>query len=190
MSGSVSPDHFDRLFSQDPDPWRFETSAYEDGKYAETLAMLGGRRFAAAFEPGCANGVFTARLAPCCTRLLAADGSVVAVDLARTRCRALPQVELQRMVIPTEWPSESFDLIMLSEVLYFLTPDDVGRTAARAATSLREGGLIVLVNWLGQTDTPCTGSLAADLFIDTVGLAVTETRLRPCYRLDVLGWPP
>ena len=65
---SIEPDYFEKLFSEQGDPWGFETRAYEAAKYDATLAALPPGRFADALEVGCANGVLTARLGPLCDR--------------------------------------------------------------------------------------------------------------------------
>jgi hypothetical protein len=37
---SLAPDYFESLYADDPDPWRFASSAYERNKYETTLAAL------------------------------------------------------------------------------------------------------------------------------------------------------
>jgi chemotaxis methyl-accepting protein methylase len=64
------------------------------------------------------------------------------------------------MRIPCEWPDERFDLIVLSEVLYFLAPSDIASVADRVAGTLAPDGIVLLVNWRGQVDDPCTGDQA------------------------------
>jgi hypothetical protein len=92
------------------------------------------------------------------------------------------------MRIPAEWPAAHFDLILLSEVLYFLGPEDIRRTARKTLRSLSPNGKVLLVNWLGETDCPCGGDEAAVLFLSTAGkdLTVAEQRRNPDYRLDLL----
>ena len=45
MTARLEPDYFRELYRLDDDPWNFETSDYEHGKYARSLAALDGRRF-------------------------------------------------------------------------------------------------------------------------------------------------
>jgi SAM-dependent methyltransferase len=186
---SWSPETFDRLYAADPDPWRFATSQYEREKYAATLAALGNRRFAAAFEVGCSIGVFTCLLAPRCETLLAVDVAETALAAARRRGAGLPSVRIERLRIPDEWPEGAFDLIVLSEVLYFLGSTDIARTAQCVAAALRPGGLALLVNWTGPTDTPCTGDEAAALFIAAAAPDLRSLRnvTGATYRLDLLS---
>ncbi len=95
--------------------------------------------------------------------------------------------------VPEGWPDGTFDLIVLSETLYFLTAGEVSASARRAAQSLAPGGEIILVNWLGETDTPLTGEAAADLFLDAVeaaGLSTTPLARAPRYRIDRASGAP
>lgn len=182
--------YFEALYAADPDPWRFATSDYEREKYAATLAALPVRRYAAALEVGCSIGVLTRLLAPRCGRLLAIDAAERPLTQARANVREWPGVEIACRRIPEEWPAQTFDLILFSEVLYFLGPADVIRTAALARASLRPGGVVGLVNWTGHSDDPCGGEQAADLFLrETPDLRVLTAAWHPGYRLDILVAP-
>ena len=183
---------FERLYEANPDPWGFQTSAYERAKYAETLAALGTRRFRFALELGCSIGVMTQALAPRCDRLLGIDIAETALALARSRCDALPGVSFRRCWLPEEFPAleaGSVDLILVSELLYFLSPADNARLAAAILAALAPDGMLVLVNWTGETNTPCTGDEAARLLVGACtaqGLEVTLDSRPGSYRLDRL----
>lgn len=184
---SLPPAYFERLYDADPDPWRFATSAYERAKYDATLAALPRPRFAAAFEVGCSIGVLTQRLAERCGCLLATDVAEAALAEARRRCAGLPDVAIRRLRIPGEWPDGVFDLVLLSEVLYYLSPDDVARAAARTRACLADDGVVLLVHYILPTDYPCSGDAAADIFIAESGLAPRLQRREEQYRLDSAG---
>ena len=178
---------FDRLYARDRDPWDFETSPYEQGKYADTLAQLGDRRFASALELGCSIGVLSQKLAARCDRLLSLDLAEAALERARLRCAGFEQVRFQRATLPRDWPEGRFDLILISEMLYFLSPPDIAQLAARSLEAAMPGCVILLVNWTGPTDTPTTGDEAAALFREACGDLVAEAPLlRQGYRLDRL----
>ena len=157
--------HFDRLYAASDDPWNFRTSPYEREKYAATLAALPARRFARGLEVGCSIGELTRLLAPRCDTLLGLDFAQAPLATARARCADLASVDFIRIAAPAEWPGGVFDLILLSEVLYFLVPEDVRRMAARVKGCIGEDGTVLLVNFLGRTDDPGTGDTAADGFI-------------------------
>src|SRR6185437_4894694 len=111
--------------SKETDPWRFASSHYERVKYARTLAAIGSRPFRNVFEIGCSIGILTRMLAARCNSLLAVDISETAINLADRNCRGIANIDFQRMQIPDEWPDRTFDLIIFSEVLYFLSPEDI-----------------------------------------------------------------
>lgn len=188
---SWSGEVFERLYRSNPDPWGFESSPYERAKYAETLAALEGRHFRAALELGCSIGVMSALLAPRCDRLLGVDIAETALGHARLRCAAHPHVAFRQAMLPAGFPAvepASCDLIVVSELLYFLSPADNAALAHRVRQALAPDGMVVAVNWTGETDTPCTGDEAAPLFLDACGLPVTLAVRREGYRLDRAGF--
>ena len=184
---SIDGEWFEQLYREQGDPWGFETSPYEQAKYAETLAALPAARYAEALEVGCANGVLTALLAPRCDRLLAVDPSPTALAAARARCRDLPQVRLEERSLPAQTPAGPFDLILLSEVIYYWDGDDLARMAAYLRGALRSGGDLLLVHWAGDTDYPRSGDDAVTELRDLLGDAVIERRgdRHDRYRLDL-----
>nr|WP_294520653.1 SAM-dependent methyltransferase [uncultured Rhodopila sp.] len=188
MTESRSAAHFQKIYEASADPWGFGSDPYEQEKYGRTLATLGDRRFVAGLEVGCSIGVLTRLLAPRCDSLLGIDLVEQPLAAARARCSDQPQVRFERMQVPQAWPDGRFDLIVLSEVLYFLTAADIEWCARRVRGSVLPGGVVVLVNWLGESDDPTPGDEAADRFIRaTAGwLGVLHQDRRPGYRLDVL----
>lgn len=188
---SLPPDYFAERYAADPDPWDFETSAYERAKYGATLAALPRLRYASGLEVGCSIGVLTEALARRCDALLALDVAEVALDRARARCAGLDHVTFAMAQVPDAYPDGAFDLILLSEVVYYLTADDVARLAGRVRDTLAPGGDIVLVHWTGETHYPLTGNEAAEAFI--AGASAFTTVLHATrtdqYRLDVLHRP-
>jgi trans-aconitate methyltransferase len=184
---SVPADYFENLYEQDPDPWRFASSPYERDKYAATLAAIGDEPIARGWEAGCSIGVFTRQLASRCGMLLAVDVADAALEQARRRCADLPRVIFERKRIPHEWPDGQFDLIIFSEVLYFLSASDVRLTARKSIDALAPAGRIILVNWTGETGHSLSGDMAADLFrLESVsGLEALRHERHPGYQLDV-----
>jgi SAM-dependent methyltransferase len=188
MKRSRGPDHFRNLYEFSPDPWDLAGSAYEAAKYEHTLDMLGDRHFAAGLEVGCSVGVLTKRLARRCDALLAVDIVEEPLRLARARCADLTHVQFVRMQAPQDWPNQTFDLVVLSEILYFLSLVDIKYCARRVVDSTTSNAALLLVNWLGRTDDPSTGDEAADGFIAAVdGLfRVDRAERTNRYRIDEL----
>ena len=190
--GSLPASYFDELYGRDADPWSFETSDYERAKYAETVAALSRPRYGRVLEVGCSIGVLTARLAERADHLVATDVAEAALAVARKRLDAAPQVRFVRAAFPAEAPEGPFDLIVLSEVLYYLSAADLRRAAAVVVERLAPGGEVLLVHWLGETpDYPLTGDEAADGFLAAACPPLTTARRerRDRYRLERLSAP-
>ncbi len=184
--GTLAPDYFDGLYAADADPWRFATSDYERAKYEATLAALPHEIYRDVLEIGCSIGVLTRQLAPRCEKLLALDVAAKALDQARARCADLAHVAFAQRQVPADWPAGLYDLILLSEVVYYLDRHDVMCLAEKAAAA--SCGDVVLVHWLGATDYPMSGDEAAELFIRCSAdrLRVLHQSRTDQYRLDVL----
>lgn len=184
----MPPEYFEDLYQGTADPWDFATSDYERGKYAATLAALSQRRYWHALEVGCSIGVFTRLLSERCDRLTGVDASATAVEAARRRCGDLSHVDFARVAVPGAFPDGEFDLVVLSEVLYYLDEGDLAVLAQRCRAALAPAGEIVLVHWTGPTNYPLTGDEAARAFIEAMRPTVrVRSRARhPDHRLDVL----
>jgi SAM-dependent methyltransferase len=147
VKARLGPDFFDDLYARDPDPWDFATSDYEAHKYDATIAALAGRRYASALEVGCSIGVLTARLAAHCDRLLAIDVAEAALGQARSRLAHAPNVTLEQREIPEQFPAGPFDLIVCSEVLYYLDPPAFDAALNAIDDALRARGTLLAVHW-------------------------------------------
>ena len=153
--------YFDGVYADTPDPWGFTDRWYEERKRAVTLAALPERRYAKAFEPGCSIGVLTRQLADRCDELLATDVSAAALSVATGRLSDVAHVRLEHRALPAGWPDGQFDLVVLSELLYYLSDDDLHAVAARAVAAVAPGGTLLAVHWRHQVaDYPQTGDAA------------------------------
>lgn len=191
MRERLGRDYFEELYETSHDPWNFETSDYERRKYERTLSFLDGRRFRRTLEAGCSIGVFTRMLAPLCDELLAVDVSEKAVESARQRVSGVGNVRVERRTLPEEMPGGRFDLIVASEVLYYLTRPEMLETLRRFEDALSPGGTLVAVHWRKQTETyPLQGDEVHGLILEYTHLNVIETAIEPEYRIDVLEGKP
>lgn len=136
---------FAALYRSGEDPWNLADRWYEERKYALTLALLPKRRFRRGYEPGCSIGVLTAQLAPRCEELIAADIIPQAIETARARVEH-PAVEFRVGGIG-DWPEGEFDLIVLSELAYYLGDEEFATAIDRAARSLADDGVLVAAHW-------------------------------------------
>ena len=144
---SVATPYFDQLFAGNDDPWAFRQRWYEQRKRALTLAVLTRPRYASIFEPGCANGELSAELAPRCERLLCCDTATAAVRLAQARLECFPHARVEQRRLPEQWPGGQFELIVLSELCYYLDAGDFNRLIDCALAALTADGQILACHW-------------------------------------------
>jgi SAM-dependent methyltransferase len=144
---SMTAADFDKRYRDDPDPWRYVDSEYERAKYEATLGACGEGPFKSALELGASIGVFSALLAPRCQRLTTIDFSPTAAALARERLRGHANVEVIVGRIPDALPAGPLDLVVASEVLYYLDAGALAQTLAAIEERLQPGGRLVCVHW-------------------------------------------
>ena len=149
---SVEDRYFDGLFAGNDDPWAFRQRWYEQRKRAITLAALPRPRYRSIFEPGCANGELSAELASRCDRLLCCDTATAAVALAHTRLSLFDHAEVRQSRLPAEWPEEKFDLIVISEIGYYLDAADLKHLIIKAEQSLTADGQLLACHWRPPID--------------------------------------
>lgn len=147
IEGSPDDDSFDALHTQSDDPWGTTTRWYEERKRQVLQAMLPQPRFRRALDLGCSTGTQTAELALRCDAVLALDRSPRAVGEAQQRVSGLPHVEVRVADLPQGWPDGTFDLIVVSESGYFLSPVALDDLISRVAGSLTPDGCLVLAHW-------------------------------------------
>ncbi|HEV7162795.1 MAG TPA: SAM-dependent methyltransferase [Solirubrobacteraceae bacterium] len=179
------PEHFEALYEASPDPWDYDSSEYEREKYAATLDAVGIGPHGRVLEVGCSIGAFTQLLAPRCGELVAMDFSARAVELAQARVGQTPNVKVTQGAFPEEAPEGRWDVVVCSEVLYYL-----GRPAFMHAVhwlrlQLEQRTRLVAVSWRGEgTSEPLRGDWAHDrLLTELHSWHVLDGR-RPDYRLD------
>jgi trans-aconitate methyltransferase len=165
------------MYERTDDPWGFSDRWYEERKRALTLAALPDFRYRRAFEPGCSIGMLTAGLARRCDFILAGDVSDSALKQAMDRLSDQPNVQLRRIRLPADWPNQEFELVVLSEILYYLDTADLQETAGKAVGSIAPHGTLLSVHWRHAVpDYPQTGDVvqgaveqaARDVLIQTV----------------------
>jgi peptidoglycan/xylan/chitin deacetylase (PgdA/CDA1 family)/SAM-dependent methyltransferase/GT2 family glycosyltransferase len=185
--------HWNQIF-ESADPWNY-TSPYEQKKYDRTLEMLPDQPIARALELACAEGHFTERLAPRVGSLIGADISERALERARLRCRQHSNVEFLCLdLIESPIPGD-MDLIVCSEVLYFLEDVDALRSIAhKLKSALAPGGRLVtahasvLSDDPGQTgfdwSKPFGAKTIHDVFAAMPGLRKERSLITELYRID------
>ena len=137
-------------------------------------------------EIGCSTGYLSQALCQKGVQVLALDVSPVAVSQAASRVGDCAPISFRRAEIPDDWPPGKFDLIVFSEVLYFMTVEEIGRCAKLAQKSLASDGYCLLVNWTGNTDLEISGQDAASTFLSSKLWKCDLMRNQDCYVLHRL----
>lgn len=90
------------------------------------------------------------------------------------------------MRVPEEWPDGGFDLVVLSEVGYYLAGDDLDRLTDCAERSLVDGGTLLACHWRHPVDDyPVTGDEVHAVLGGRPGLDRVVTHIEEDLLLDV-----
>ncbi|SDW66739.1 N-acetylglucosaminyl deacetylase, LmbE family [Amycolatopsis xylanica] len=141
---SAPHSRFAELYGGAPDPWQVSTRWYERRKRAVALAALPDQHYGFVVEPACGTGVLTRELAARCDRLLAFDPVPAAVAQATTSST----VDVRVGALPSDLPPSGVDLLVYSEILYYLDDAELTETIERSVAALRPGGQLLAVHWL------------------------------------------
>lgn len=189
MDKKTDKSYFDQLYKANNDPWNFSGSDYERLKYERTLAAVSGKRYRNTLEIGCSIGVFTELLAPFCDLLTAMDISEIPLESARKRLRDQEHVKFVRASVPAGFPAGDYDLIILSEVGYYLTENELLATKELTMRHLQNDGLCCLVHWRPKIkECDLTGDQVHALFADERWTPLHH-EVNEQYRIDVLQRP-
>jgi cyclopropane fatty-acyl-phospholipid synthase-like methyltransferase len=178
---------FDERYRNEGDPWGYRTRAYEHAKYTATLSACGDGPFRSALELGASIGVFSALLAPRCEQLTTIDFSTVAVAEARCGLRGFDQIEVLTGEIPSALDDRPRDLIVASEILYYLEPEALTTTLERLDNVLLVGARLVLVHWRpAGPERPFSAREVHDRVLALPWLRCRDDRSTADYLLHVL----
>jgi cyclopropane fatty-acyl-phospholipid synthase-like methyltransferase len=197
----MGPDEFEARYRREGDPWGYETRPYEQAKYDATLAACGPGPFARALELGSSIGVLSTRLTARCTRLVTVDASPTAVSAARRRLsdtaqtglggeggNGAPAVTVLLGTIPDDIPDGPYDLVVASEILYYLALEPLTATFARLREVTGPGSRLVAVHWRpAGPERPFTAAevharLGEQPWLAHIDGAPTDDYLLDCYR--------
>ena len=174
MNTRLPDGYFDRMYEASPDPWQLQERWYEQRKLAITLALLPLPRYRHAFEPGCSVGVVTERLAGRCDHVTATDlvpAALEATDRRLIQAGCRDGVTLLRRSLDEDWPATDFDLVVLSEVGYYLEAAALREILDRELPRLTNPATVVAAHWRHRVaDYPMTGDQTNDVIAATPGL--------------------
>jgi peptidoglycan/xylan/chitin deacetylase (PgdA/CDA1 family) len=194
-SYDVGQESFWEDLFKDEDPWNYG-SAYEQEKYRRQLELLPSDRIDRALELACAEGHFTRLLAPRVKHLLASDISKNALCRARDRCKEQRNVEFLQLDLSTSPLPQNMDLIVCSEVLYYLKDvAELEHVVRRLCQALNVGGRILtahaflLRDNMSRTGFDWDNPYGAETIVRVVGgvtgLALEASIQTELYRVDL-----
>ncbi len=190
---SLDARYFDELYDRRDDPWSLAERWYERRKRSLTMGILPKERYASALEIGCSVGVLTEQLAQRCDHLLATDIAQKPVSLTQQRLDSTEHrsdVDVRVMRAPAEWPQDRFDLVVLSEVGYYLDEGELALLGRQSASSLTPGGVVVACHWRHPvSDYPLRGDRVHEILIESSGLIPLGEYVDEDFRLAVLAPP-
>jgi predicted TPR repeat methyltransferase len=146
---------FEDLWQQG-DHWEFESSEFEQQRYAALLQLLKGRRYPRILELGCGAGTFTRHLAPMADHIVALDISPTAIARARLHPTGATRVDFRQANVMDYDPHAEgpWDLIVLCDTLCYLgwlySFFDVAWMLSQLYAATRAGGACLFANAMGD----------------------------------------
>lgn len=166
---------FDAKFAGNDDPWRTFDDADEALKRRAILHAMGPGPWGRVIELAAGNGSNSAAIAPRARRLDATEATASGTALvAKAIASRGKRARAIRLAVPARLPRPAYDIALVAELLYYLTPRAMAQTARDVAAALRPGGTLVLAHH--RVDYPDFAQHAAH--IQRRFLAATGVRWR------------
>ncbi len=197
LQSSVGPaTAFEAVYASDDDPWASASPRYryQARKYEVLASLLPTGRFHRALELGCGHGLLTRHLALRTDHVLGVDIAPSAVAKARSLNIDRPNACFEAhdlLELPASFDGR-FDLVVVADVLYYLSPLDDAQLLAivqRVARLLRAGGTCLLANhYFFRLDPDSRQSRRIhDAFKSSNGFLVRKDHWRPFYLVTTLS---
>ena len=139
--------YFEDLYRHNSDPWGYDSHWYEARKRQICLALLTRPRYTKVLEVGCSNGHLSIHLAQRAEQLWCIDVSECAVQLASERLQEFKHVVVENRKIPEDYSIQKFDLILISEMAYYLSANELHQFIEKLKHSLNDDGEILCCHW-------------------------------------------
>lgn len=89
--------------------------------------------------------------------------------------------------MPAEWPEGSFDLVVVSELGYYLDAAGLDELVDRVVGSLETGGVLLLCHWRHPVaDYPLSGDAVHERFRTEASLVPAVRHVEEDFLLDLL----
>ena len=137
---------FEDRFVANADPWATFSNRDEATKRGAILHAMGPGPWGRVLELGAGNGSNSAAIAPRALRLDATEATGSGTALVASAITSHPRARAIRLAVPARLPLMRYDLIVVAELLYYLSPGDMARVARDVTAALRPGGTLVLAH--------------------------------------------
>lgn len=110
------------------------------------------------------------------------------MEEARHRNANIPHLSIVKGELPADWLDEAAYLIILSEILYFLSTEETEQVAAKILARGKPMGTCILVNCLEPIPERLQAAEAAKLLITVVTDTISRAKstMNNKYRIDTL----
>lgn len=137
---------YDLAYRLKNDLFESEASEYEQHKLNRLIEIICQQNYKNVLDVGCGIGILAEKISPCCQRIIGIDFSPKAISLARNRCGKLENVSFLERDIRTFDFQDDYDLIIFSEVLYYLEDKFIERIINRLKKNLSDSARIIIVD--------------------------------------------
>jgi 2-polyprenyl-3-methyl-5-hydroxy-6-metoxy-1,4-benzoquinol methylase len=142
---SHTPERFNRFYWLDKDPFGAKNSKYETSKQDRLLELISRRKSQRGLDVGCGNGYLTRRIAEHCQHLEGIDFASRAIHLAQENCKEQSDISLNVADIRSYESDEPFDLLICSEVLYYLQGQELEDVVDKLYRLSHQGAWLAVV---------------------------------------------
>ncbi len=170
-------DFADRYAGRASDSWSYANDSTHLSRLQRILNVLSPLEGKKVLELGCAEGFITQAIAQHAQQVTACELSPLAAERTRTLCDGLP-VKVIAGDIRRCLPEERFDLILASDVFYYLTRDELVQVTRALAKRANADCRLVMAN---EWNTSYTQLTPPQQIIETIA----DTREWEFFQKDV-----
>ena len=151
--------------------------------HTQALAFLPRQHYRSVLELGCGPGVLGRRLSARADSYLGLDAEADAIEAAIAEPSPMAATEFRHAVPPAGIPDRAFDLVVLSDILHDLRPDQIRQLARRIGAVAPEADLLCLRRM--AFEEPAEAFRPQALLAAVLGWPLTASYLGSGFRIDV-----